>query len=79
MYGAALPRGERGQIGAGLGQTLSTGVVGLVPPTADITRTGQTETVDGIRMVFQLTPGTEAPAGPGASHKSGVTSSELAL
>ncbi|MER7785243.1 alkyl sulfatase dimerization domain-containing protein [Streptomyces albidoflavus] len=62
MYGAALPRGERGQIGAGLGQTLSTGVVGLVPPTADITRTGQTETVDGIRMVFQLTPGTEAPA-----------------
>lgn len=62
MYGAALPKGERGQIGAGLGQTLSTGTVGLIPPTADITRTGQTETVDGIRMVFQLTPGTEAPA-----------------
>lgn len=62
MYGAALPRGGRGQIGAGLGQTLSTGSVGLIPPTLDITRTGQTETVDGIRMVFQLTPGTEAPA-----------------
>ncbi|WP_235031859.1 alkyl/aryl-sulfatase [Actinacidiphila yanglinensis] len=62
MYGAALPKGERGQIGAGLGQTTSTGSVGLVPPTRDITRTGQTETVDGIRMVFQLTPGTEAPA-----------------
>jgi alkyl sulfatase BDS1-like metallo-beta-lactamase superfamily hydrolase len=62
MYGAALPKGERGQIGAGLGQTLSTGTVGLIPPTASITRTGQTETVDGIRMVFQLTPGTEAPA-----------------
>lgn len=62
MYGAALPRGERGQIGAGLGLTLSTGAVGLIPPTLDITRTGQTETVDGIRMVFQLTPGTEAPA-----------------
>ncbi|MFF3559493.1 hypothetical protein ACFYXS_05570 [Streptomyces sp. NPDC002574] len=28
----------------------------------DITSTGQEETVDGIRMVFQLTPGTEAPA-----------------
>lgn len=62
MYGAALPKGPRGQIGTGLGQTTSTGTVGLVPPTVDITRTGQTETVDGIRMVFQLTPGTEAPA-----------------
>ena len=26
------------------------------------TKTGQEETVDGVRMVFQLTPGTEAPA-----------------
>lgn len=62
MYGAVLPRGERGQVGAGLGQTTSTGSVGLIPPTLTITRTGQEEEVDGIRMVFQLTPGTEAPA-----------------
>ncbi|OIK23704.1 alkyl/aryl-sulfatase [Streptomyces malaysiense] len=62
MYGAALPKGERGQIGAGLGQTTSTGVAGLLAPTVDVTRTGQSETVDGIRMVFHLTPGTEAPA-----------------
>ncbi|MFG3254864.1 alkyl/aryl-sulfatase [Streptomyces sp. NPDC048172] len=62
MYGAALPKGGRGQIGTGLGQTTSTGAVGLIPPTLDVTRTGQEETVDGIRMVFQLTPGTEAPA-----------------
>ncbi|WP_282204601.1 alkyl/aryl-sulfatase [Kitasatospora fiedleri] len=62
MYGAALPKGPRGQVGAGLGQTTSTGAAGLIPPTLDITRTGQEEVVDGIRMVFQLTPGTEAPA-----------------
>ncbi|MFD4542676.1 alkyl/aryl-sulfatase [Streptomyces bauhiniae] len=62
MYGAALPTGERGQIGAGLGQTASTGTVTLIPPTLYVTHTGQTETVDGIPMVFQLTPGTEAPA-----------------
>ncbi|MGP4016488.1 alkyl/aryl-sulfatase [Saccharopolyspora sp. 5N708] len=62
MYGAALDKGPQGQIGAGLGPTTSTGTVGLIPPTVDITRTGQTEIVDGIRMVFQLTPGTEAPA-----------------
>ncbi|NEB96058.1 alkyl/aryl-sulfatase [Streptomyces bauhiniae] len=62
MYGAALPTGERGQTGAGLGQTASTGTVTLIPPTLYVTHTGQTETVDGIPMVFQLTPGTEAPA-----------------
>src|SRR5215218_1004958 len=62
MYGAALDRGLRGQVGAGLGQTVSTGALGLVPPTVAITATGQEETVDGIRMVFQMAPGTEAPA-----------------
>ncbi|MFE1886669.1 alkyl/aryl-sulfatase [Streptomyces diastatochromogenes] len=62
MYGAALPKGPAGQIGCGLGQTTSTGGVGLIAPTLDITATGQEETVDGVRIVFQLTPGTEAPA-----------------
>ncbi|HEY5857149.1 MAG TPA: alkyl sulfatase dimerization domain-containing protein [Aldersonia sp.] len=62
MYGAALPRSPEGSVGAGLGQTTSTGTVTLIPPTLDITQTGQTETVDGVRIEFQLTPGTEAPA-----------------
>lgn len=62
MYGAALPKGPAGQIGCGLGQTTSLGSVGLIAPTLDITATGQEEVIDGIRMVFQLTPGTEAPA-----------------
>ena len=62
MYGAALPRGPRGGVGAGLGQTTSTGTVGLIAPTVDITATGQELTVDGVPMVFQLAPGTEAPA-----------------
>jgi alkyl sulfatase BDS1-like metallo-beta-lactamase superfamily hydrolase len=62
MYGAALPRGPRGGVGAGLGQTTSTGTVSLIVPTVDITATGQELKVDGVRMVFQLAPGTEAPA-----------------
>jgi alkyl sulfatase BDS1-like metallo-beta-lactamase superfamily hydrolase len=62
MYGAALARGPRGQVGAGLGQTTSTGTVTLIAPTVDITRTGQEEVVDGVRIVFQMAPGTEAPA-----------------
>ncbi len=62
MYGAALRRGPDGQIGSGLGQTTSLGTMTLIPPTRNVTATGQEETVDGVRMVFQLTPGTEAPA-----------------
>ncbi|MEK9523350.1 MBL fold metallo-hydrolase [Streptomyces venezuelae] len=62
MYGDRLPKAPDGQIGAGLGMTTSTGTITLIPPTIDITATGQQETVDGVRIVFQLTPGTEAPA-----------------
>ncbi|MFC5827679.1 alkyl/aryl-sulfatase [Nonomuraea insulae] len=62
MYGPALPRSAQGQIGAGLGLTTSTGTMSLLPPSKDITHTGQQETIDGVRMIFQLTPGTEAPA-----------------
>ncbi len=62
MYGARLWRGPDGQIGSGLGQTTSLGTMTLIPPNRDVTATGQEETVDGVRMVFQLTPGTEAPA-----------------
>lgn len=62
MYGAALDRDARGGVGAGLGQTTSTGTVSLIPPTVDVTRTGQELTVDGVRMVFQLAPDSEAPA-----------------
>jgi alkyl sulfatase BDS1-like metallo-beta-lactamase superfamily hydrolase len=62
MYGAALERGPAGQIGTGLGQTTSSGTISLIPPTIDITNTGQTLTIDGVEIVFQLTPGTEAPA-----------------
>ncbi|MEV0623097.1 alkyl sulfatase dimerization domain-containing protein [Nonomuraea sp. NPDC050404] len=56
MYGPALPRSPEGQIGAGLGMTASTGTMSLIPPTAEIARTGQEETIDGVRMIFQLTP-----------------------
>ncbi|WP_217245660.1 alkyl/aryl-sulfatase [Streptomyces sp. AC602_WCS936] len=62
MYGDRLPKAPDGQISAGLGMTTSTGTITLIPPTVDITRTGQEETVDGVRVVFQMTPGTEAPS-----------------
>jgi alkyl sulfatase BDS1-like metallo-beta-lactamase superfamily hydrolase len=62
MFGAMLERGPEGQLGAGLGQTTSLGTITLLPPNLDVAETGQEETVDGVRMRFQMTPGTEAPA-----------------
>jgi len=63
MYhtGMALPVGATGTLGVGLGSGTSIGTVGLIAPTMDITHTGQEETLDGVRIVFQITPGTEAP------------------
>ncbi|MEZ5131777.1 MAG: alkyl sulfatase dimerization domain-containing protein [Mycobacterium sp.] len=62
MYGTALDRGPRGQVGCGLGQAPSTGEVGIIVPTIDITTTGETHTLDGVQIEFQMAPGTEAPA-----------------
>lgn len=61
MYGAFLPKGPKGQASAGLGLTNSLGTRSLYDPT-DIIDTDKEMTVDGVRIVFQLTPGTEAPA-----------------
>jgi alkyl sulfatase BDS1-like metallo-beta-lactamase superfamily hydrolase len=62
MYGAALARGPRGSVGAGLGQTTSTGESTLIVPTLEVGTTGETHTVDGLEIVFQMAPGTEAPS-----------------
>ncbi|MEB4209672.1 alkyl/aryl-sulfatase [Mycobacterium sp. 94-17] len=62
MYGPLLDRGPQGQVGCGLGQVASTGEVALIVPTVDIRTTGETHTIDGVRIEFQMAPGTEAPA-----------------
>jgi alkyl sulfatase BDS1-like metallo-beta-lactamase superfamily hydrolase len=62
MYGALLPRDATGGVNGGLGQTTSTGTAGLIEPTRAIKTTGELVTIDGVQMVFQMTPGTEAPA-----------------
>ncbi|MBV8349160.1 MAG: MBL fold metallo-hydrolase, partial [Mycolicibacterium sp.] len=62
MYGTLLARGPRGQVGSGLGQTPSTGEVAVINPTVIIRETGETHTIDGVEIEFQMAPGTEAPA-----------------
>ncbi|MFM9132515.1 MAG: alkyl/aryl-sulfatase [Actinomycetota bacterium] len=62
QFGPLLPPGPQGHVDCGLGNSIPLGGPGLIAPTVDITRTGEEMTVDGIRVVFQLTPETEAPA-----------------
>jgi alkyl sulfatase BDS1-like metallo-beta-lactamase superfamily hydrolase len=62
QFGVFLPRGPEGQVGAGIGPGLSRGTPTLIAPNTIVTaRTPRLET-DGVEMVFQLTPDTEAPA-----------------
>jgi alkyl sulfatase BDS1-like metallo-beta-lactamase superfamily hydrolase len=61
-YGMYLPRGEKGQVDSGVGKTNSLGTITLIPPTDLIVKTGETRKIDGIDFVFQMAPGTEAPA-----------------
>jgi len=61
MYGSFLPRSPQGAVNAGLGQAVSTGTMTLIAPTETIAKTGKEIMIDGVRMVFQLTPDTEAP------------------
>jgi alkyl sulfatase BDS1-like metallo-beta-lactamase superfamily hydrolase len=62
MFGSLLPRGPRGHVDSGLGKATSQGAISLVPPTESITQTGMRHTIDGVEIVYQLTPDTEAPA-----------------
>lgn len=62
QFGGRLPKGERGQVDAGLGKTSSTGNITLIPPTDYISRDMETRTVDGVEIVFLMAPDSEAPA-----------------
>jgi alkyl sulfatase BDS1-like metallo-beta-lactamase superfamily hydrolase len=62
MYGSMLARGPQDQVGCGLGQATSTGEVAVIVPTVVIRQTGETHTIDGVDIEFQMAPGTEAPA-----------------
>ena len=62
QFGTPLAYGPRGGVGSGLGKGLSIGSMGLIPPTELIRRTGEERTVDGVKIVFQMANGSEAPA-----------------
>jgi len=62
QFGLGLPKGPEGSMGSGIGMGVAAGTRSLVPPTREITETGTELTIDGVRIRFQVTPGTEAPA-----------------
>jgi alkyl sulfatase BDS1-like metallo-beta-lactamase superfamily hydrolase len=63
MYGALLPAGPQAHVDAGLGKGVpALGTQGLIAPTEEVTDTHTELVVDGVRIVFQVTPNTEAPS-----------------
>jgi alkyl sulfatase BDS1-like metallo-beta-lactamase superfamily hydrolase len=62
QYGVLLPRSPFGHVDQSIGKNTSSGNTGLIPPTRYITKDFEELTIDGVRMEFQNTPGTEAPA-----------------
>ncbi len=62
QYGTVLPVSPFGQIDSAIGKALASGTLGLIAPTRVVEDDYEEIVVDGVRMVFQNTPGTEAPA-----------------
>ncbi|MFV1984939.1 MAG: alkyl/aryl-sulfatase [Thiohalomonadales bacterium] len=62
QYGVLLPRSPFGHVDQSIGKNVAAGNSGLIPPTVIIKKDIEEMTIDGVKMVFQNTPGTEAPA-----------------
>jgi alkyl sulfatase BDS1-like metallo-beta-lactamase superfamily hydrolase len=61
QYGLLLPASPHGYVGQGLGQAVSAGAIGLIAPNRYVEKAIEEFEVDGVKMVFQNTPNTEAP------------------
>ena len=62
QYGSFLPYDEQGRLSVGIGLTVVQTGVGYIAPTYEITDELCEMEIDGVRTIFQLTPGTESPA-----------------
>jgi alkyl sulfatase BDS1-like metallo-beta-lactamase superfamily hydrolase len=61
QYGLLLPVSPHGFVTQGLGHKISAGATGLMAPTRLVSEPIEEFDVDGVRMIFQNTPNTEAP------------------
>ena len=62
QYGVLLPRSPFGHVDQAIGKNTAAGNLGLIEPNVVVSKDIEEMTVDGVKMVFQNTPGTEAPA-----------------
>jgi alkyl sulfatase BDS1-like metallo-beta-lactamase superfamily hydrolase len=62
QFGFSLPYDERGYVDSGLGKQPLTGSSSFAVPTEEIDHTGQTLDLDGVEIVFQYAPDSEAVA-----------------
>lgn len=62
QFGAKLPAGPQGHVDCGLGKIISNGTVSLIAPTDIVCETGETRTIDGVDIEFQMANGSEAPS-----------------
>jgi alkyl sulfatase BDS1-like metallo-beta-lactamase superfamily hydrolase len=61
QYAVLLPRNPYGHVDQAIGKNIASGTVGLIAPTRVIKQDFEEITLDGVKMVFQNTPDTEAP------------------
>ncbi len=60
-YAVLLPRDPYGHADQSIGKNVANGNVGLIAPNLLIRKDFEEVTIDGVKMVFQNTPDTEAP------------------
>ena len=62
QYGRGIPSSPFGHVDSAIGKGLAAGTTGLIAPTLIIEDDFEEHIIDGVRIIFQNTPGTEAPA-----------------
>jgi len=61
QYAILLPRDPHGHVDQAIGKNVANGNTGLIAPNVLISKDFEEVTLDGVKMVFQNTPDTEAP------------------
>ena len=62
QYGVYLAPSIKSTLAMGIGMGQSTGTLSYISPSYEIKETGESYVIDGVKLEFQMTPGTEAPA-----------------
>ena len=62
QYGVLLPASPFGHVDQALAKNVAAGNLGLIAPTKIVEKPIEELTIDGVRMIFQNTPNTEAPS-----------------